>query len=205
MSLADIFKKHTAVCQGPVDFIICCLGNPGKKYEGTRHNAGFITADYIEGEQKIKLNKLKFHGVSGEFTYGGRRLVLIKPQTFMNDSGVCAREVVSWYKLPPERLIVVCDDLELPCGKLRVRAKGSDGGHNGLKSIIYHLGSDGFPRVRIGIGRPDNPEHTVIDWVLGRFSGDEAESIKKTIPRAAAAALEITAAGTASAANLYNG
>jgi len=207
MSLSDIFKKlqRPPEPQGTPDFIICCLGNPGSKYEGTRHNAGFMTADFLAKEKDVRVNNLKFHGIYGRFTHGDKKIVLLKPQTFMNESGISAREILDFFKLPPERLIVVCDDLELPCGKIRVRAKGSDGGHNGLKSIIYHTGTSVFPRVKIGIGRPENPEHDVIDWVLGRFTAGERELVEKAVPRAAAAALEIVSGSTDSAANLYNG
>jgi PTH1 family peptidyl-tRNA hydrolase len=205
MSLADLFRKISPEPPGPAEFILCCLGNPGKKYEKTRHNSGFMTADLIAAERSVKINRLKFHGMYGEFLYGGKKIVLLKPQTFMNDSGVCAREALDWYKLPPEKLIVVCDDLELPCGKIRVRSKGSDGGHNGLKSIIYHTGSDRFPRVRIGIGRPENPEFSVIDYVLGRFTDAEYEKVETAVKRASAAALEIASGSPESAANLFNG
>ncbi len=205
MSLADLFRKISPEPAGPVEFILCCLGNPGAKYERTRHNAGFMTADRLAADNGVRVNRLKFHGVCGDFSYGGKRLLLLKPQTFMNDSGISAREALDWYKLPVERLIVVCDDLELPLGKIRVRAKGSDGGHNGLKSIIYQTGSDCFPRVKIGIGRPDNPEFSVIDWVLGRFNDEEYRKAEEAVKRAAAAALEIAVHSPDSAANLYNG
>lgn len=207
MSIFDRFfpPRPAASPSEPVAFCVCCLGNPGAKYDGTRHNAGFMTADVLAEQKRIQLNRLKFKAVCGETEHNGVRIILLKPQTFMNSSGESAREVLAWYKLPPERLIVVCDDLELPCGKIRVRAKGSDGGHNGLKSIIAQIGSDAFPRVRIGIGRPQNPEYAVVDYVLGRFTAEESKPVGIAIQRAAEAVFEIVAASPEQAAARFNG
>ena len=207
MSIFDRFlsPRAHADCRAPVAYCICCLGNPGAKYEGTRHNAGFMAADIIAAQKNIRLNRLKFKAVYGETEHDGNKLIVLKPQTYMNSSGESAREVLAWFRLPPERLIVVCDDLELPCGKIRIRAKGSDGGHNGLKSIITQLGSDAFPRIRIGIGRPQNPEYPIIDYVLGRFTSEERAPMETAISRAAAAALEIVASSPEQAAAHYNG
>ena len=190
---------------GPVTWCICCLGNPGPKYEGTRHNAGFMTADVLAEKVGCKLNKLKFKAVCGEFEHAGQRVLLLKPQTYMNSSGESVGEAARWYKLKPDHVIVVCDDLELPCGRLRVRAKGSDGGHNGLKSIIYHLNSNEFPRVKIGIDRPKEPGYEVVDYVLGRFPEAERPTVDKVIHYAADAALEIIAHSPELAASHYNG
>lgn len=207
MSIFDRFlsSRPAANPPGPVAFCVCCLGNPGVKYDGTRHNAGFMTADLIAEQKRIQLNRLKFKAVCGEAEHDGAKILILKPQTFMNSSGESAREVLAWYKLPPERLIVVCDDLELPCGKIRIRAKGSDGGHNGLKSIIAQIGSDAFPRVRIGIGRPQNPEYPVVDYVLGRFTAEESKPIGTAVQRAAAAVFEIVSSSPEQAAAHFNG
>ena len=161
MSIFDgILSRRTgAAPSGPAAFCICCLGNPGREYDGTRHNAGFMTADRIAADQHISVTRLKFKGIYGELEHAGQKIILLKPQTFMNASGESAREALAWFKLPPERLIVVCDDLELPCGKIRVRAKGSAGGHNGLKSIIYQLGTDAFPRPHRGGRRLRQDRH----------------------------------------------
>ena len=207
MSIFDGILSHRtgAAPSGPAAFCICCLGNPGREYDGTRHNAGFMTADRIAADRHISVTRLKFKGIYGELEYAGQKIILLKPQTFMNASGESAREALAWFKLPPERLIVVCDDLELPCGKIRVRAKGSAGGHNGLKSIIYQLGTDMFPRVKIGIGRPQTPEYPVVDYVLGHFTAEERPLIDAAVRHAAEAALEITASSPEQAAAHFNG
>lgn len=207
MSILDgiLSQRTAAVPGGAPAFCICCLGNPGREYDGTRHNAGFMTADRIADEKGIRLTRLKFKGVFGELVHAGQKIMLLKPQTFMNASGESAREALAWFHLPPERLIVVCDDLELPCGKIRIRSKGSAGGHNGLKSIISQLGTDAFPRVKIGIGRPQSPGYAVVDYVLGHFSAEERPLIDTAVRRAADAALEITASSPEQAAAHFNG
>lgn len=207
MSIFDriLSPRVQAGPHGPVAYCICCLGNPGSQYEGTRHNAGFMAADVIAEQKQIKLNRLKFKAVYGEAEHSEKKIIVLKPQTFMNSSGESAREALTWFKLPPERLIVICDDLELPRGKIRIRAKGSDGGHNGLKSIIAQLGSDAFPRVKIGIGRPSNPEYSIVDYVLGRFTAEESQPVGMAVKRAAQAALEIVASSPEQAAARYNG
>ena len=164
-----------------------------------------MAGDIVAETLGVQLNRLKFKGTYAEAVHGGKRIVLLKPQTYMNASGESVREVLAWFKIPPEKLIVVCDDLELPCGKIRVRAKGSAGGHNGLKSIIREIGSDAFARVKIGIDRPKNPEYQVIDYVLGKFTPDEAKPMTGAIKNAAAAALEIVASSTEAAAGKFNG
>ena len=207
MSFFNRFRtpRASAAPSGPVDYCLCFLGNPGAKYDGTRHNAGFMAGDIVAETLGVKISRLKFKGTYTEAEYAGKRIVLLKPQTYMNASGESAREALAWFKLPPEKLIVVCDDLELPCGKIRVRAKGSAGGHNGLKSIIREIGSDAFPRVKIGVDRPKNPEYQVIDYVLGKFTADEAKPVAGAIKNAAAAALEIVATSTETAAGKFNG
>lgn len=183
-----------------IAWIIAGLGNPGKKYETTRHNAGFLALETLARQQKVKLNKLKFEGLCGEW---GSRLLLL-PQTFMNDSGRSLRRAMDFYKLPPERVLVVFDDVALPPGKLRVRASGSDGGHNGLKSILYHLGSDMFPRVKIGVGEKPHPEMDLADWVLSSPSAQDSKLIGEAIGRAAEVCEVIVEKGLEPAMNLYN-
>ena len=158
---------------GPPEFIIVGLGNPGKQYELTRHNAGFLFADLLADKNGVKINKIQFKAVTASLTLGGVKCLLMKPQTFMNNSGEAVRQAASFYKIPPERILVVFDDISLPCGRLRIRRKGSDGGHNGIKSIIYHLNSDAFPRVKLGVGEKPHPDYDLADWVLSQFKKDE--------------------------------
>jgi peptidyl-tRNA hydrolase, PTH1 family len=185
-------------------FIIAGLGNPGSKYANTRHNVGFMTLDLISVQSKIKITKVKHKALIGEGTFLGRKIVLVKPQTFMNLCGECIREILEWYKTPPENIIIVYDDIDLPPGKIRIRPEGSSGTHNGMKSVIYQIQSDKFPRIRIGTGKP--PEGwDLADYVLGRFSPDEMELVKSSIARAAEAAVDIIEAGVEHAMNKFNG
>lgn len=161
------------------DFLIVGLGNPGKQYESTRHNAGFICMDILAEKYDIKINKLKFKSLMGEGRIEGKRCLLLKPQTFMNLSGEAVRDAVEFYKIPVENVIVICDDISLEPGKMRIRRKGSHGGQNGMKNIIYHLKDDNFPRIKIGIGAKPNPEYDLADWVLSRFTQSEAKLIKQ--------------------------
>lgn len=182
-------------------YLIAGLGNPGKNYEMTRHNIGFHTIDYIADREGVKVKKLKFKSLFGETAIGGKRVLLVKPQTFMNNSGESIADFAAFFKLPPEHIIVISDDIALETGRIRVRGKGSAGGHNGLKSIIYLLGSDRFPRVRIGVGAP---EYDMVDHVLGRFSKDEIPVLEDAIVRADKAVREIIENGVESAMNKYN-
>lgn len=161
------------------DYLIVGLGNPGKQYENTRHNAGFICIDVLADKYGIKINKLKFKSLMGEGRIEGKRCLLLKPQTFMNLSGEAVRDAVEFYKIPAENVIVICDDISLEPGKMRIRRKGSHGGQNGMRNIIYHLKDDNFPRIKIGIGAKPNPEYDLADWVLSRFTQSEAKLIKK--------------------------
>ena len=161
------------------DFLIVGLGNPGKQYESTRHNAGFICIDILAEKYGIKINKLKFKSLMGEGRIEGKRCLLLKPQTFMNLSGEAVRDAVDFYKIPTENVIVICDDISLEPGKMRIRRKGSHGGQNGMRNIIYHLKDDNFPRIKIGIGAKPNPEYDLADWVLSRFTQSEAKLIKQ--------------------------
>ncbi len=161
------------------DFLIVGLGNPGKQYETTRHNAGFICIDILADKYGIKINKLKFKSLLGEGRIEGKRCLFLKPQTFMNLSGEAVRDVVDFYKIPIENIIVICDDISLDPGKMRIRRKGSDGGQRGMKNIIYHLKNDNFPRIKIGVGAKPNPEYDLADWVVSRFTASEAKLIKQ--------------------------
>ncbi|MBE6639646.1 MAG: aminoacyl-tRNA hydrolase [Ruminococcaceae bacterium] len=166
----DLFKQTESKAQAPmgkIGYVIAGLGNPGKEYAGTRHNAGFRFIDYVATELGVRVDRAKFNGLYADTEVGGTRVLLVTPMTMMNASGVCLREFLSFYKIPPENLIVVYDDVNLDPGELRIRKKGSDGGHNGLKSIIYQIQSDNFPRIRIGVGKKPHPEYVLADWVLG--------------------------------------
>lgn len=177
------FSKNKAP-SGPPEFLIVGLGNPGKQYELTRHNAGFLFADLLADKSNVKINKIQFKAVTAVIELGGHRCLLMKPQTFMNNSGEAVREISQFYKIPPEKIIVIFDDISLPCGKLRIRRKGTDGGHNGIKSIIYHLNSDNFPRIKVGVGAKPHPDYNLADWVLSTFKKDEMEELKKAIVKA---------------------
>jgi PTH1 family peptidyl-tRNA hydrolase len=184
--------------------VIAGLGNPGRKHENTRHNAGFLAVDLLSGKYGIRVDRLKHRALTGDGTINGKRVLLVKPQTFMNLSGESIRDIVQWYKVPTENLIVIYDDVDLPAGTLRVRAKGSSGTHNGMKSVIYQLQSDDFPRIRIGIGKaPEGWE--LADYVLGRFGSDEAAAAAKCIERAAEAAAFMVSEGVEAAMNRFNG
>lgn len=184
-------------------FLIAGLGNPGTKYENTRHNVGFDTIDYLSRKYNIKLSKIGFKGVYGEGDIEGVRAVLLKPQTFMNLSGESIRDIAFWYKLPMERILVIYDDIDLEPGKIRVRPKGSSGTHNGMKSIIYQLQSDAFPRVRIGIGKA--PERwDLADYVLSKFSKEDRKIIDGSIEKAAEAAVMTIVSGVEKAMNSAN-
>ena len=171
----DLFKKieTSAPAKIPVSFLIVGLGNPGSDYTITRHNAGFLTIDYISQKLGVQVNRAKFHALYGEAKIGNTGVMLVKPQTYMNESGVAVREIAEFYKIPTENIIVISDDISLDVGRLRVRKKGSDGGQKGLRSIIYHLNSDNFPRIRVGIGQKPNPNYDLADWVLSKFTPDE--------------------------------
>ena len=166
------FKKQTSI-----DAIIVGLGNPGKKYEGTRHNAGFAALDHVAEKWGVRVTKAKFDALTGTGTAAGVKVLLMKPQTFMNLSGDAVRKAADFYKVPPERIIVLFDDISLAPGRLRIRKTGSAGGHNGIKSIIGNIGQD-FPRVKIGVGEKPRPEYDLADWVLGRFSAEDKKAVE---------------------------
>ena len=175
-------KKKMAT--GNVDYIIVGLGNPGGEYEATRHNAGFVVIDMLAEEFSCAVTKLKFKSLYGTAQIGDKKCILMKPQTYMNNSGEAVRDAAAFYKIPAERIIVVSDDISLDVGKLRIKRKGSDGGHNGLKSIIYQLQSDNFSRIKMGVGKKPHPEYDLAAWVLSRFKNDEVEPLKSAAKNA---------------------
>ena len=172
ISLFGTNKKSSSL-----DWIVVFLGNPGDKYENTRHNVGFMTADALGEKLNKPIQRLKFKALTNVVEYGGCRVLLMKPTTYMNLSGQAVQEAMQFYKLPPEHLIVLSDDISLPVGKMRIRTKGSAGGHNGLKDIILKLGSDQFPRIKFGVGEKPNPEYDLADWVLGQFTEAEGKTL----------------------------
>lgn len=188
--------------QGGIDYVIAGLGNPGKEYEKTRHNMGFMTIDILEEKTGIKVSKLKYKALFGTGTYKGKKIMLVKPQTYMNLSGDALREIMNYYKVPVENLIVIYDDIDLELGSLRIRKKGGPGSHNGMKSIVSRLGSDQFPRMRVGIG--DRRKGDLKDYVIGNISKAEAEELRTILERAADAALAITDIGIDNAMNRFN-
>lgn len=190
---------------GPAEWILVCLGNYGQKYENTRHNIGFMAADRLVEKRDLKCNRLRFRALTEVIDFGGARVLLMKPQTYMNLSGEAVGEAARFYKIPADHVVVISDDISLPLGKIRVRASGSAGGHNGLKNIIAHLGTDAFPRVKVGVGAPENPEHDVVDWVIGSFSAPEKKIIDEALDRALAAAECIIEKNVTEAQNRYNG
>jgi PTH1 family peptidyl-tRNA hydrolase len=189
---------------GPVSWLIVFLGNPGPKYECTRHNAGFMTADAMAKKLGVSINKLRFKALTASAEINGEKVLLMKPQTFMNLSGEAVGEAARFYKVPPEHVIVVSDEISLPLGKLRVRPKGSAGGHNGLKSIIAHLGSDAFPRIRLGVGAPPHPDYDMADWVLSVFRNQDLEDMLSASDRAAEAVITYITDGPERAMNRFN-
>ncbi len=175
-NIFDIFKEIESGAKsssGAVTHIIVGLGNPGDKYFNTRHNAGFLTLDYIAEKLSSKINKSKFKALVGEADMSGHRVLLLKPQTFMNLSGDAVAEAAAFYKIPAENIIVISDDVNLDVGRMRVRKDGSDGGQKGLRSIILRINSDKFPHVRLGVGKKPHPDYDLADWVLSEFSKDE--------------------------------
>lgn len=177
-NIFDLFKKiEKKADTTPVSFIIAGLGNPGAQYEKTRHNVGFVAIDYIADKLGVRIDRAKFHSLTAEAKINEVRVLLMKPQTFMNNSGVAIGEAASFYKIPPERVLVLHDEVSFDPGMLRIRRKGSAGGHNGLKSIIAHLSSEDFPRVKIGVGKKPTPEYDLADWVLGKLPKEDSELI----------------------------
>lgn len=186
-------------------WLIVGLGNPGKEYTHTRHNCGFRAIDILAEKLGCKIDKLKFQGLYAQTAYNGRKLILLKPQTFMNLSGRSVLQISAYFNIPPEKIIIMFDDISLQPGRLRVRAEGSAGGHNGIKSIINELGSQNFPRVKIGVGAKPSPDRDLADWVLSGFSASEEKDLAGALKNAADAALSIIEDGVQKTANRFNG
>lgn len=172
-------EKKTAA---PVSFLVVGLGNPGEQYDGTRHNAGFIAVDALAEKYGVKIDRAKFHALVAEVSIGGARGLLMKPQTYMNNSGTAVGEAVSFYKIPHDRVIILHDEISFEPGLLRIRRKGSAGGHNGLKSIIACLPGEDFPRIKIGVGQKPTPDYDLADWVLGKFPKAGADALRSRLP-----------------------
>ena len=186
-------------------WLIVGLGNPGREYDKTRHNCGFRAIDVLADKLGCKVDRLKFQGLYGQVNYGGSKLFLLKPQTYMNLSGRSVVQLSAYFNIPPQRIIVMFDDISLEPGRLRIRADGSAGGHNGIKSIISEVGSQSFPRVKIGVGAKAHPEQDLADWVLSTFSPAEEKALTSALERAADAALCIIDKGVPETANRFNG
>ena len=196
-----LFNKKS----GGVDWLLVCLGNPGDQYENTRHNAGFMVADELAERHNIPVQRLKFRALTNTVTIGDEKVLLMKPVTYMNLSGEAVHEAAAFYKIPPEHILVVSDEVSLAPGKLRVRRSGSAGGHNGLKNIIAHLGTDQFPRIRLGVGQKPHPDYDMADWVLGKFQGEDKKAVEAAVKKAADAAECLIREGVDKAMNQYNG
>lgn len=195
------FKKNS----GGASWLLVCLGNPGDKYENTRHNVGYMVADEVAERQRAPIQKLKFKALTNLLTISGEKVLVMKPITYMNLSGEAVRQAVDFYKVAPDHVLVVSDDTALPVGKLRIRKGGSAGGHNGLKNIIQHLGTDQFPRVRVGVGEKPHPDYDMADWVLGKFQGEDKKAIDAAVKRAADAIECILSDGLDKGMNRFNG
>ena len=190
--------------KGAISWLLVCLGNPGKEYEGTRHNIGFLAADELERRTGRRFNKLRWRALTGEVELGGQRVLVVKPQTYMNLSGEAVKLAGGFYKIPPERILVLYDDVSLPLGKLRIRGSGSAGGHNGIKNIIAHLGTDAFPRIKVGVGAPDHPDRDMVSWVIGKFTPQERQVVDQAVAKALDAAECLIAKGVHEAQNRFN-
>lgn len=210
--MIDIFaqleklKKHPAggAPTGQVEYIVVGLGNPGTKYGNTRHNAGFLAVDRIAKKLGISIDRLKFKSLTGDAMIAGHRVLFLKPSTFMNNSGEAVRDAAQFHKVPSERIIVIFDDISLDVGGVRIRRKGSDGGHNGIKSIIYLLGKDDFPRIKIGVGKKPHPDYDLADWVLSRFTEKDFDALNAIFDNTLDMITKIIEGNIDAAMNNYN-
>ena len=189
---------------GGVTWLVVGLGNPGSKYENTRHNMGFLAVDMLAEKEKFKFSKLRFKAWTATVELSGEKVLVMKPQTYMNLSGESVGEAARFYKIPPEHVLVISDDISIATGKLRIRPSGSAGGHNGLKSIIQHLGSDKFPRIKVGVGSPQQAGYEVVDWVIGKPMGDDQKVLLEALGKAADAVSVVIAQGPDRAMNRFN-
>ena len=189
---------------GAAAWLVVFLGNPGTKYAGTRHNAGFMAADAMEKRAGVRINKLRFKALTAQVGIGGEKVLLMKPQTYMNLSGEAVIQAAKFYKISPEHIIVVSDEVAMPIGKLRIRKSGSAGGHNGLKNIIQHLGTQDFPRIRMGVGAAPHPDYDMADWVLSTFKNKDAEDMQALAERVSKAVQCYIIEGPDRAMNKFN-
>ncbi|MDO4825033.1 MAG: aminoacyl-tRNA hydrolase [Bacillota bacterium] len=190
---------------GPVEWIVVGLGNPGPKYDWTRHNVGFLVVDELADRANIPVQRVKYKALTNTTKLGGKSVLLMKPVTYMNLSGEAVGQAARFYKVPPERILVISDDVSLPQGKLRIRRSGSAGGHNGLKNIIAHLGTDQFPRVKVGVGNKPRPDSDMAAWVLGKFTGPDREAMEAAVKKAADAVTCFIEQGADKAMAHFNG
>lgn len=205
MSIFDKFREISANrATGKVEYIIVGLGNPGMQYEETRHNAGFLTIDKMSKKKNFDVNRFKFKSMIGDASIGGKRCLVIKPQTYMNNSGEAVVEAMNFYKIPMEKVLVIYDDISLEPSQLRIRRKGTHGGHNGIKSICQLTGSDDFPRIKVGVGKKPHPNYNLADWVLSRFTDNEMKLMDEAFEKAISAIELIVAGNIDKAMNLYN-
>ena len=195
------FKKDA----GGVSWLLVGLGNPGDKYENTRHNVGYMVADELAERQNKPIQRLKFKALTNVLTISGEKVLVMKPITYMNLSGEAVRQALDFYKVPPDHVLVISDDTALAAGRLRIRIKGSAGGHNGLKNIIQHLGTDQFPRLRVGVGEKPHPDYDLADWVLSKFTGEDKKNMDAAVKRAADAVECILAEGIDRGMGRFNG
>lgn len=199
-----MFLKRKQFNSSSYDYIIAGLGNPGAKYEMTRHNAGFLAIDLLAIKEGFDVKKLRHHALTADVNINGKRCLVMKPQTMMNNSGEAVGEAARFYKIPAENVIIIYDDISLDVGQTRIRRKGSAGGHNGIKSIIAHLGSEDFPRIKIGVGKKPTPEYDLVNWVLGRFPKEQEADLKTALENTASAVELIVDEQIDKAMNLYN-
>lgn len=207
MSIFDKFRmisKEENIPSGPVEYIIAGLGNPGLQYEGTRHNAGFMVIDRLAEKLGFEIKRMKFKALCGDVSIGGKHCLVIKPSTYMNNSGQSVAEAMNYFKLDIDHVIIVYDDISLEPGKLRIRRKGSDGGHNGIKSIIHLTGEDTFPRIKMGVGKKPHPKYDLADWVLGKFSDEDREKLDSAADNACEALQLMVEDKTDEAMNRFN-
>ena len=207
MSIFDVFDRISSKSPAPngkIEYVIAGLGNPGMEYEGTRHNAGFAVLDTLAEQLGEKIDRLRFKGKTAEVTINGKRCLLLKPTTYMNNSGESIVQALEFYKIDAANLIVVCDDISLDCGKLRIRRKGSHGGHNGLRSICDLTGRDDFPRIKMGVGKKPHPDYDLAKWVLGKFGKEDAAKMKESAEDACECIKLMVQGNTDQAMNKYN-
>lgn len=197
----DMFFRRNS---GGIQWLVVGLGNPGSKYESTRHNMGFLAIDKLAQNERLKFNKLRFKAWTATWEVNGEKVLLMKPQTYMNLSGESVGEAARFYKIPADHVLVISDDISLPAGKLRIRASGSAGGHNGLKNIIQHLGTDKFPRIKVGVGSPQQAGFDTVDWVIGKPMGEDQKVIIEALDKAVAAIPVAITEGIDRAMNRFN-